>query len=283
MVAGKPYLLVLATPRAGATTKMSFVIPNKDPNGKKLDPLDAVMAELRKCAAGDLVRIKFTKSLSNNFISEFVKHVPKPGEDDPDAFVFVKAEKPKASDYQLVTLLRGDKTVVFTVPRSHDEKGKIVDDPAIMGEVTPLKTGDLVEIEVTGNVLKSLVKYALPVSARFVRLDATKIGNEDFTTVIVKTAGKEVALYIRNVSSGGGSIPSPELMGDVKDKFTPGQAVLYKAKVDFGTPWLTSIRADETGGPTTSTAPAAPASMPATAVSVKVPVIPAPTTAPATK
>jgi hypothetical protein len=198
----------------------------------------------------DLVEISTTKFRGVTMLRFIRRYQPKPGEDDPDAFTFVKhvTQKVSGRDYMAVALKKGNRSQTILVPNRKDDEGKWAPDKDIADQVKKVEADQIVEITVdraAGKVfLKSIRPYEPPVRGSFVKLIAKKkIGEAEYAAIVVKVNADEREILIPNRKVGADKmLPDMRLLAAVK-KLKADQPVEYKTLEEDGQTWLSRIEA----------------------------------------
>jgi hypothetical protein len=238
-------MLLRVTPKYGGAVQ-EIIIPNNTEAGRRADPQAALMNPLKGCQAGDFLKVTTVKKQGRDVLSAVGKYSLKPGEDDPEAYEFVRVTGPKVGgeNSQAVVLRKLEKEQTVLVPNTKDAQGQAVPDERIAAQVRKLKEGDFVDVEVTRSggeaYLRSIYPYQAAVSASFVKMGSEKVaGGSALSTVELKQGEQTVVVCLPASSPGGPA--DPVMMSKVR-QLRAGQAVLYKAIEEDGKKWLTSIR-----------------------------------------
>ena len=178
------------------------------------------------------------------------RYHPKPGEDDPDSFTFVKhlTQKVSGRDHMAVALMKGNRAQTILVPNRKNDEGKWVPDEKVAEQVKKLEADQIVEITIektAGKIyLKSIRPYEPPVQGSFVKLiEKKKVGEKEYAAIVVKVDGSEREILIPNRKAGRDKmVPDRKLLAAVK-KLKADQGVECKTLDEDGQTWLTRIRA----------------------------------------
>ena len=236
-------------PYFGKTVPM--ISMTKLPNGPKVSlvcsddakPTDqpSWLAELVKNAKkDDVFEVKFAveKKTKQAVMSNMTVYEMKPGEDEPNVFVFDKIKDPPKGDKSGMTPIGVTKfreNVEFVIPAVRGSNGKLGPNEDLLKAVKAFKSGDSVEIQyVTGKMtVKSIKKYAPPRWARFVKLTKETVGEQELKAVEVDAYGNTLTLVVAPKDSS--------LLGKFNSlkKDTP---ITFKSNTDSkGTIWLTGV------------------------------------------
>lgn len=246
---GRPVMKLHLAERYGRGVA-TVVVPNKDRRARKYDPSPAMVDVVKDLKRGDLVEIRTTKLRGVTMLTFIRRYHPKPGEDDPDAFTFVKhlTQKVSGRDHMAVALKRGNRAQTILVPNRKNDEGKWVPDEKIAAQVKTLEANQIVEITIektAGKVLlKSIRPYKPPVKGSFVKLIAKKkVGEQEYAAIVVKVGASEREILIPNRKAGGDKmLPDQKLLAAVK-KLKADQPVEYKTLAEDGQTWLARIEA----------------------------------------
>lgn len=246
---GGPVMKLLLAERYGRGVA-TVVVPGKDSRARKYDPLPVMVKVVKDLKRGDLVEIKTLKFRGVTMLTAIRRYHPKPGEDDPDAFTFVKylTQKVSGRNYLAVALKKGNRAQTILVPNRKNDEGKWVPDEKIAAQVKKLEADQIVEITIektAGKVfLKSIRPYEPPVQGSFVKLIAKKkVGEQEYAAIVVKVDASEREILIPNRKAGADKmLPDRKLLVAVK-KLKAGQPVEYKTLAEDGQTWLARIEA----------------------------------------
>ena len=245
---GRPVMKLLLAPRYGQGVA-KVVVPNKDRMARKFDPSPAVVKVVKGLKPGDLVEIRMVKFRGVNLLRSIRRYHPKPGEDDPNAFAFVKhlTRKISGREYLAVVLKKANRSQTILVPNRKNDEGKWVPDKDIAEQVRKLEADQIVEITVkktAGKVfLNSIRPYEPPVKGSFVKLiPKKKVGEKEYAAIAVKVAVTEQEILIPNRKNRAGkTLPDPKLLAAVK-KLKADQTVEFKTLKEEGQTWLVRIK-----------------------------------------
>ena len=245
---GQPVVLLVVAPRKGGRTA-SLVVPNQDPEAGKLNPNPLLVSLVKSLKPGDLIEIRTMKLRGQNILRSIGRYEPKPGEDDPKAFTFVKTAQPKidGQQYLAVVLQKDRKFQTLLVPNRKDERGAPAPDEKLAEKVRKLVVGDVVEVEAARvgaqMQLKDLKPYKLPEKANFLKLITTRHAEQKHLAVRIRRhSGEADELLIPNRKNlTGKTVHDPELHAAAR-KLRAGQPVLFRIREELGQPWLAEIR-----------------------------------------
>ena len=246
---GRPVLKLLLAQRYGRGVA-TVVVPSKDPMARKYNPSQTVVDVVKDLKRGDLVEISTAKFRGFTMLRSIRRYHPKPGEDDPDAFIFVKhlTQKVSGRDYMAVALKKRTRVQTILVPNRKNDDGKWVPDEKIAAQVKKLEADQIVEITIEKTAgrlyLKSIRPYQPPVKGSFVKLIAKKkVGEQECAAIVVKVDGSEREILIPNRKARGDKVvPDRKLLAAVK-KLKADQPVECKTVEEDGQTWLARVKA----------------------------------------
>ena len=241
---GKPVLIVNVVPALGGNP-MPLVVPKQNPTGNTFDPHPLIVNALKDVKPGDLFKVTTGKFMGHTLVQSMAPYKAKQGEDEPGAFIFVKAEDAKVdgADTLAVELRKFEVSQVALVPTIKDKSGKAARDAQIAAAVEKLKAGSVVEVDIEkvgGNfVIRGIRPFGDPVEAEFVKVADLGSGTPNLC-VTVKRLGKTLVLSIPNTKEGTKMVPDARLAEQAK-ALKPGQAVMVKTVHVEGKAYLAEI------------------------------------------
>lgn len=245
----RPAMIVIVAPRDGRGTA-ELLVPNRNPEGRTLDPDPVVVNIVRDLKPGDLIEVRTGKLEGHNILRSIRPYKPKPGEDDPEAFTFVRVVEQKVGNQDVlgVELKKDAASQTVPVPNRTDDNGKPVPDPELAAKVRSFAKGDLVEVKVAREagkiVLASIKAYKPPDRGKFVKSLEQKVEEEAFLAIEVAQDDQttKTLLVPNHKDAKGQNVPDAELSAAVK-KLRPGQTVLFRTRQDGQKTFLTEARA----------------------------------------
>ena len=207
-----------------------MILPNKDSNAKKLDPIEAFYDIVKAAKMGDLLEIEQTKISNKPAIRGLKTYTMKPGEDEPNVFVYGGVSS--KGDQTVITLTKFLQPATLAIASKKDAAGKMTPDADLMTAVNAFKDGDSVEVQTAGQNLKSIKAYVAPRKVEFVKvLRQQKVGDKEYTGIEVKD---NTVLLVNPRTSA----PVLDKLGTLK----AGESYLVKTTNEGGTEWLTDIK-----------------------------------------
>ena len=225
---------------------ISALIANKDAQSKVLDPNPAIFNVVKGLKKGDLVTVTIVSSGGWTTLTKIERYELKPGEDEPNGFLFVRAEEEEIAKetYLVVTLQKFGQETKAVVPSKKNEAGETAPDEALAAQLTAFKIGDVVEVETQKKgrlqVLKSICKYTPPVVCEFVKLVEKTVDEVEHVGVEVKIDGEPQTLFVPNMQRGKRSVPDPRLRS-VARKLKPGDWIEAKIRTEGDRKLVTRI------------------------------------------
>ena len=226
---------------------LNFVIANTNEKKNSYSPLPKVSAFLAQAQAGDLIDIVCIAPKNANDLIQIKSLEPykaKPGENDPNGYVFVESFTHKTGDktFNLVTVSKYLQKTTLNIPTHPDANGDAVPDDVLLGIADKLKAGQSVYAAYTGTgddaTLALLAPWANHFTGKFVRLDpsATVDSNGDTGPAVELTdaKGKKVTALIPGTVIG--------------KKWVANSTVLEKArplKADADVDFITAASGDK--------------------------------------
>jgi hypothetical protein len=224
-----------------------LIVPNRDMNkSDRIDPLPRVLDVVRALKKGDVIRIELDDSKPRPYVVDAKPYKLKPGETDPKAYVFENSFRKEEwrSTYTAVVLSRFDEHTTYAVQQKRDKDGDMSSDPAIIGLLPKLKTGDVVEAEVKPGgptpVLTNLERYAMPQNGKFVKVTEQDVDGQKAPAVELERDGKAVTAVVAGRLQGKRWVPDPKVLAAAK-KLKPDAEVVFRARDDDGKLWLKEI------------------------------------------
>ena len=240
-------VMVLAVEPVGGGRQMELVVKNRDMNKKEYDPVldtDNVNA-LQK---GEAIKIGLDETRPRPMVDYLRKYDLKPGEENPRTYVFEnyfdKGEGKNA--YTAVVLSKFDEMTTVAVPQKKSKDGPAEPDAAIMGLVSELKTGEVVEAEVRGGgavpVLVSLDRYTPPQTGKFLKLlqDEEVADGQKGAAVEIEQGDKTVKALVPGKLQGKKWVSDGKVLGAAR-KLKPDAEVVYRTRQDGEKVWLKEI------------------------------------------
>ena len=249
---GKPTMLLAVEPLEGGRT-VELVVPNKgqgDIKNDKYDPIPQVAETVRELKRGDVIKIELDHSKPRPFVREAKRYELKPGEEDPNAYVFQSnfRKEDGRSRYMAVVLSRYGEQTTVAVQQKRDKEGDMVSDPAVLEMLQNLKAGEIVEAEIreTGStpVLTSLERYAPPQNARFIKLTETDVEGQKAPAVELEREGKPMTAIVVGKMQAKRWTPDGKVLAAAK-KLKPDADVVFRARDANGRLVLKEIREKE--------------------------------------
>ena len=242
---GKPVMTLAVEPIEGGQP-VQLVVPNKDMNANRIDPIPQVLDVVRNAKRGDPIKIELDDAKPRPWVTYVKPYTLKPGETDPHAYVFentFRKEEGKGS-YTAVVLSKFDEHTVVAVSQKRDKEGDMASDTAILGLLQNLKSGEVVEADIRPGgatpVLMGLERYAPPQNAKFVKASEQEIDGQKAPAVELERGGKPVTAIVAGKTVGKRWVPDAKVMAAVK-KLKPDAEVVFRARDDGGKLWLKEI------------------------------------------
>lgn len=234
---GHHALVITVAPVSGGTVEL--VVPNKDPMNPKFDPVDAIATLVKAAKAGDIMEATWADFKGKNMLSALKNYDLKPGEDEPNVYVFAKSSTVKNGKDEIpaveVTKLGKDST--FTVPMPKGADGKPAADPDITKVIAGLKKGDSVEIIPApggGNTpaIKTIKAYEPPKKGEFVELGKQTVGQTEYQTVELKDSTTKILIPPADATN---------LLAKLKP-IKAGTTISCKVRTDDKGTWLVDVK-----------------------------------------
>ena len=240
-------VMVLAVEPVGGGRQMELVVKNRE-NKREYDPVldtDNVNA-LQK---GEAIKIGLDETRPRPMVDYLRKYDLKPGEENPRAYVFEnyfdKGEGKNA--YTAVVLSKFDQMTTVAVPQKKSKGGPPEPDAAIMGLVSELKTGEVVEAEVRGGgavpVLVSLDRYTPPQTGKFLKLltDEEMADGNKGMAVEIEQGEKTVKVLVPGKLQGKKWVSDSKVLAATR-KLKPDAEVVYRTRQEGEKLWLKEIQ-----------------------------------------
>lgn len=232
-VGGKPGQVISATSMITGRTE-DLAIPNTT-NAGKTEP-DQTMFDIAKAAKpGDMFEITMNKTAGKWIIGSFQKYELKPGEDEPNVYVF--GGKTTAGEQSAITVTKFGQSSTLVVPNKKGADGKMAPDAEIAAKIDALTSGASIEVQIekSGNahIIRGLKPYVAPQRVELVKVIREKVGDKDATGIETKDNGK---IFVNPKSKDMAT-----LVNKVKS-YKPGQALMVKTETEGDTTWLTDVK-----------------------------------------
>lgn len=225
---GRPCWMVTVAPVAGGPAG-ELILPNKNGEARKLDPVEAYFDVVKAAKSGDLLEIELTRISNRPAIRAIKSYHPKPGEEEPGVFVF--AGKSRKGEQTVVNVTKYLQPFTLVVPSKKDAAGKMAPDAELLAAIDAVKDGDSVEVQAAGQTLKSIKAYVPPRRVEFVKLVKQKVDDKEYSGMEIK--------------EGGPLLVNPKTHGALLGKLntlTAGKEYLVKTTTEGGAEWLTDLK-----------------------------------------
>ena len=245
---GKQVMVLAFEPLTGGRP-VELVVPNRDmgARGDKFDPVPQVADVVRGLKRGDVMKIELDDTKPRPFVTSARPYKLKPGESEPNAYVFENTFRKEEgrSTYTAVVLSRFDEHTTFAVQQKRDKDGDMASDADIIALLQKLKTGEVVEAEISGGVgrtpiLTSLERYAPPQTGKFVKVSEQEVEGQKAPAVELEREGKPVTAVVAGKMQGKRWVPDAKVLAAAK-KLKPDAEVVFRARDDDGKLWLKEI------------------------------------------
>jgi hypothetical protein len=219
---GKPVMYVVVRPYDKPKPLSRLVVPKEDPDSREYDPDPKYREVAEKLIKGNLIQVTWAKVARHCVICKLAKYEPKPGEDDPMGFLFVRSSVIRIgrAPYLSVTLEKFGKQAAVYVPNRKGDDGKPEPDPALLDKVAKLKKGQVVEVETEGRgkarFLRYIEPYRAPVEGEFLRIVERPASRAKRAGVEIRADGQAKIVYFRSVGRGEYAQPDPKLLAAAK-------------------------------------------------------------------
>jgi hypothetical protein len=193
-----------------------------------------------------VIKVEIDESKQKPFITYAKPYKLKPGEADLNTYEFQNSFRKEEgrSTYTAVVLSRYDEPLTVAVQQKKDKEGDMVSDPAILGLVQSLKTGELVEAEIKEGgrtpLLTSLERYAPQQKGKFLKLTEADVEGQKAPAVELEREGKPVTAIVQGKLQGKRWTPDSKVLAAVK-KLKPDAEVFFRARPDQEKLWLKEI------------------------------------------
>ena len=255
---GKPVMLLGVEPLEGGRP-VELIVPNRDRNGDKFDPIPQVADTVRGLKRGDVIKIELDDTKPRPFVREARPYKLKPGESEPNTYVFENTFRKEdgRSTYTAVVLSRYDEQMTVAVPQRRDKEGDMVSDTQMLGLLQQLKTKELVEAEIREGgrtpTLTRLERYSPPRNGKFVKVTEEEIEGQKAPAVELTGAdGKPVTAIVDGRMTGKRWSADNRVLGAAR-KLKPDTDVVFRLRDEGGKQYLKAIepapKAEDTAAP----------------------------------
>jgi hypothetical protein len=241
---GKQVLVLQVEPVEGGRP-IELVVKNHDMNKRDYNPVvntDNVNALQR----GEAIKIELDDTKPKPFVTYLKKYDLKPGEENPKTYLFeISMEKGEGRNaYTAVVLSKFDEMTTLAVPQKRGKDGQAEPDAEIMGLVSKLNRGDLVEVEQRdGRPVPTLVhidRFSPPQTGKVLKVADEEIEGQKTPAVQIEREGKTVTALVPGKLQSKKWVADGKLAAAVK-KLKPEAEVVYRTREDEGKVWLKSI------------------------------------------
>ncbi|HUT61984.1 MAG TPA: hypothetical protein VNA25_29450 [Phycisphaerae bacterium] len=243
----RPVLMLVYGP-VSAGRPAAAIIPNTNPRENRLNPSEVIMNVVKELKRGDLIEVTVAEFMGNSLLRSVRRYDLKPGENEPNVFVFEKMvqEKLGRQEYDGIVVSKYGSPQTVLIPIRKNKEGKPASDEQLLEAARQFKEGDSVELEVQAAgrtvMLKSIYRYEPPKRGTFVRIVQQKVNDEDCMGIEIQGEdGNQVVLIPNNQIGRGKPFPDRQLAGQARS-LRPGKAFLYKTRQDDKGTWLRQIR-----------------------------------------
>ena len=230
---GRPTMFVVVAPLDSRRTTSLTVASKTEKGRSRPDP--KIVSKLKQLKKGDLIRVSAGVNRGQAVLKDLEPYEPKPGEDDPMAFIFRESNNVKVGRqiYLVVTLEKlGRETKVF-VPNKRGADGKMESDLELTMKVAECKRGQLVEVETSPSgrmrFLKYIGPYVLPIQGKFVKVAEEKTDGGTKASIEVEVDGETKSVPVMDRGRGDRTIPDARVVAAAK-RFKTGDLVDVKTR-----------------------------------------------------
>ena len=247
---GKQVMILAFEPLSGGRP-VELVVPNRDMGARsdnKFDPVPQVADVVRGLKRGDVMKIELDDTKPRPFVTSARPYKLKAGETEPNGYVFENTFRKEEgrSTYTAVVLSRFDEHTTVAVQQKRDKDGDMASDAEIIELLQKLKTGEVVEAEITGGsggrtpILTSLERYAPPQTGKFVKVSEQDVEGQKAPAVELEREGKPVTAIVVGKVQGKRWVPDGKVLAAAK-KLKPDTEVVFRARDEDGKLWLKEI------------------------------------------
>jgi hypothetical protein len=248
----KPHMVVFFDTMSGQHLQMG--IPNIKEDIAKVDPVKDKLDEINSLAAGDIVKLNYSKPDDNKpesvpMLGKVALYPMVPGMELPNAYVFHEMyphtdEQQKTST--LVDAKRFDEMVTFTLPVKKDTSGNMVADPDLVASLQKIKEGQLVLIDAsegsTKRMMRGIEVYNTPRTGTIKAIDnAAQLEGNKTAEADIDVDGKEIKVFVPGHLDGKKWILDFKVNG-LLHHFKAGASVVFRTVDDNGTTLLRDIK-----------------------------------------
>lgn len=194
---GHRHVVLALVPVMGGAP-MRVLVPNKDNSD---DPKPEFMEKIKSLQpAESIVRIEVEKMYGVPQLKTLYPVEVKPGEKNPNAFVFAERFDDPNTRQPMVALTKYGERLELAIAPVKDDKGKMVPDPKVAGELDKVKEGDVVYATlILGRtpLLTSIYPYKEPQAGKLSKMTEQDVSGQKAPAVEIETAdGKTVTALI---------------------------------------------------------------------------------------
>jgi len=215
---GKPVIRLTVAPAGKSGAPFVLPIKPRTNNVTKALEFDPKTVDLLKTLKkGDLLEVTYQRGTSENQFIRMDRYHLQPGEEDPDAWVFVKVEEETAGreTITVVTVRKLDQRARIIVPVRRTEDGRMAADDALVLKLAGIKMGELVEVDARtagGKAyLEGIWRFSPPVRGEFIKLIEEPGDPPTPMGLQISTGGETQTFLLPVVQRGDKKIPDPRL------------------------------------------------------------------------
>lgn len=222
-------ILALVPVMGGAPVRV--IVPNKENSD---EPKMEFMEKIKSLQPHQsIVRVELEQMYGGAQLKTLYPIEVKPGESNPNAFVFAERFDDPATRAPMVALTKYGERAEIGIVQAKDEKGKMGPDPKVTGELEKVKEGELVYAMVApGRVplLTAIYPYKDPQTGKLTKVTDQEVAGQKEPAVEIETSdGKAVtALIPGKLVNNKRWVADPMIMRDVR-------AIRPKTEVQFVT------------------------------------------------
>lgn len=241
MAGGHKYVVLTLAPIMGGAPVRALV-PNKEHSD---EPKAEFMEKIKDLQPHEsLVRVELDKMYGASQLKTLYPIEVKPGEKNPNAFVFAERYDDPMTRAPMVALTKYGERLELGVAQARDEKGKMGPDAKVTGELDKVKEGDVVYATFAPGripVLTAIYPYKDPQTGKLIKLGEQEVEGQKAPAAEIEGAdGSKVTALIPGKIVNKRWVADQNVLREVR-AIRPKTDVQFATHDEDGKPVLTFI------------------------------------------
>lgn len=236
-VEGRDHLVVTAYDPSGRHPSR-LVVANKSEDA--YDPVPEQANVVKGLQPGTLIQVVSQTAHGIETLTSISTYSPKPGEEQPDGFVFVE-DKIDDPAHAKVTLSKLGVKSTFNILAQKDESGAMTLDPLMTAALDKIKEGDSVWIEkANSGTLSAILSWSEPDRGKLLKIEPADVNGQSGIAVQIDNGGKTITALVPGHVHKGKWISDPKVLSAAR-RFRTGATVIFRVQADGDKTWLRDI------------------------------------------